>query len=539
MVNTAYFQQFGGSVSTISRAVSILGFQKVRNAALSLMLFDHLQNKVQASDLKDQVTSSYFSGVMSRELVAKLGIRNAEEAFICAMFHRLGKLLAVFYLHDESCEVTRVSKTRGITEDVAAVEVIGMSYTDLGLGVAKQWNLPERIVSSMKTASVAGVGNTDESKLRALSELSNRLADAAIAPNASVREGLMKSIDSDFGKPLGLDADKFDTLLRTAAETFSTEVRALGLPLGSSGFMKGLRSLTPAVDAGAAAAAATASAETVIGDDSIAAGATGNTGTAALAGEASRGKSGATRPPANLASTGSNTSIATGAARDANGAQQAAFAATNGGTQGGWTVGSDAALADNRLDTITPEMGVTPPGMNPMERANMLTAGIQDITNTLAGEYQLNDLLRIILETMYRAIGFTRVMLCTRHPQTNSLRGRLGFGADADQIIKRGFQVPLEVSKDVFYGAISKSADICIEDRDSERVRAYIPAWYRNAVNARGFVLFPVIVNKKPVALIYADHEEAGRLRFADGELNLLKTLRNQAILAIRQKSSG
>jgi serine/threonine protein kinase len=533
MVNTAYFQQFGGSVSTISRAVSILGFQKVRNAALSLMLFDHLQNKVQASDLKDQVTSSYFSGVMSRELVAKLGIKNAEEAFICAMFHRLGKLLAVFYLHDESCEVTRVSKARGITEDVAAVEVIGMSYTDLGLGVAKQWNLPERIVSSMKTASVAGIGNTDESKLRALSELSNRLADAAIAPNASVREGLMKSIDSDFGKPLGLDADKFDALLRTAAETFSTEVRALGLPLGSSGFMKGLRSLTPAVDAGAAAAAATASAETVIGDDSIATGATGGTGAA------SPGKAGATRPLANPASTGSNASIATGAARDANGAQQAAFSATNGGTQGGWTMGSDAALADNRLDTITPEMGVTPPGMNPMERANMLTAGIQDITNTLAGEYQLNDLLRIILETMYRAIGFTRVMLCTRHPQTNSLRGRLGFGADADQIIKRGFQVPLEVSKDVFYGAISKSADICIEDRDSERVRAYIPAWYRNAVNARGFVLFPVIVNKKPVALIYADHEEAGRLKFADGELNLLKTLRNQAILAIRQKSSG
>ena len=91
----------------------------------------------------------------------------------------------------------------------------------------------------------------------------------------------------------------------------------------------------------------------------------------------------------------------------------------------------------------------------------------------------------------------------------------------------------------MFYGAISNSADICIEDCDSERVRAYIPAWYRKAVDARGFVLFPVIVKKKPVALIYADHAEAGRLKFADGELNLLKTLRNQAILAIRQKSMG
>jgi len=542
MVNTAYFQQFGGSVSTVSRAVSILGFQKVRNAALSLMLFDHLQNKVQAADLKDQVTASYFSGVMSRELVAKLGIKNAEEAFICAMFHRLGRLLAVFYLHDESCEVSRVAKARGITEDVAAVEVLGMSYTDLGLGVAKQWNLPERIVSSMKTASVAGIGNTDESKLRALSELSNRLADAAASPNARVREGLMKSIDADFGKPLGLDADKFDALLRSAAETFSGEVRAMGLPLGSGGFMKGLRNLSPAVDPAAAAAAATATAETVIGEDSLATGGPAGPGKTAAgqtsaAGGAGKARAGSTS--ANAAATGEPSATGT---RAGGTAPAAALSETRGGpgaTQGAWTVGSEAALDDNRLDTITAEMGVEPPGMNPMERANMLTAGIQDITNTLAGEYQLNDLLRIILETMYRAIGFTRVMLCTRHPQTNSLRGRLGFGADAEQIIKRGFQVPLDVSKDVFYGAISKSADICIEDRDSERVRAYIPAWYRNAVKARGFVLFPVIVNKKPVALIYADHEEAGRLKFADGELNLLKTLRNQAILAIRQKSVG
>jgi len=200
---------------------------------------------------------------------------------------------------------------------------------------------------------------------------------------------------------------------------------------------------------------------------------------------------------------------------------------------------TEAALAGNRLDAVVVEMGAEQPGANPMERTNMLTAGIQDITNALAGDYRLNDLLRIILETMYSAMGFTRVMLCTRHPQTNSLRGRFGVGTDADLIIKRGFQVPLEASRDVFYGAISNGADICIEDCDSERVRPYIPAWYRKAVDARGFVLFPVIVKKKPVALIYADHAGTDRLKFADGELNLLKTLRNQAILAIRQKSMG
>ena len=52
-----------------------------------------------------------------------------------------------------------------------------------------------------------------------------------------------------------------------------------------------------------------------------------------------------------------------------------------------------------------------------------------------------------------------------------------------------------------------------------------------------GLVLFPVLVNHRPVALIYADANCAEALQFEPEELNLLKTLRNQAVSAIKQKS--
>ena len=388
------------------------------------------------------------------------------------------------------------------------------------LGVARQWKLPERIIATMKAAPTESLTNTDESRLCALAELSNRMADAAVAPNERVRAGMMQAIGGDFGKPLGLEPDQLDAVLRSAALAFTTEVKTLGLPVGSGAFEKGLRSFAAAA---AAADATGAPAQ--------------QTATGTLAPRTAAGTL-APRTATGVAAVGVGPRTAHGAA-EGTWVRVGAGPAPAEATAFDSTIGVESALAATMLNTAVPEMDSEAPGMNPQARANMLSAGIQDITNTLAGAYQLNDLLRIILETMYRAIGFTRVMLCTRHPQSNSLRGRLGFGADADAIIKRGFQVPLAVSKDVFYGAISKSADICIEDRDSERVRAYIPAWYRDAVQARGFVLFPVIVNRKPMALIYADHEEAGRLRFADGELNLLKMLRNQAILAIQQKSGG
>jgi hypothetical protein len=89
---------------------------------------------------------------------------------------------------------------------------------------------------------------------------------------------------------------------------------------------------------------------------------------------------------------------------------------------------------------------------------------MQDVTNALVGQYQLNDILRIILETMYRAMGFTRVILCVRDAPSNSLKGRFGFGANVDEIIRRGFAIPIGGTRDVFQASIANGADIMIED---------------------------------------------------------------------------
>ena len=80
-------------------------------------------------------------------------------------------------------------------------------------------------------------------------------------------------------------------------------------------------------------------------------------------------------------------------------------------------------------------------------------------------------------------------------------------------------------------------ADVYIEDVNAEKIRDHIPDWYRKLVPARSLVLFPIVINKKPVGLFYADCDEARTNRFEAGELNLLKTLRNQAVLAIKQHS--
>jgi hypothetical protein len=187
-----------------------------------------------------------------------------------------------------------------------------------------------------------------------------------------------------------------------------------------------------------------------------------------------------------------------------------------------------ALLKEELLDDSFANSGVA------VDAQAILTAGIQDVSNTLLDDFKLNDILRMILETMYRAMGFKRVVLCIRDPKAGCMQGRFGFGFDGNEVAK-AFRMPLSFTPDVFHVAMSKGVDLMISDINDAKIAERIPAWYRNAAHANSFVLFPLNIKGNPVALIYADSDMVGGLVIPEKELSLLRTLRNQAILAIKQ----
>jgi GAF domain-containing protein len=135
---------------------------------------------------------------------------------------------------------------------------------------------------------------------------------------------------------------------------------------------------------------------------------------------------------------------------------------------------------------------------------------------------------------MYTGMGFEHVVLCIKDGRRNAMCGKFGFGDGAQSLVKT-FDFSLAAQPDVFLVALQNNADILISDIDDPKIATRIPAWYRQHVAARTFVLFPIIVKGKPVGLIYADRPHAGDITIPEKELSLLKSLRNQAVLAIRQ----
>jgi transcriptional regulator with GAF, ATPase, and Fis domain len=170
-----------------------------------------------------------------------------------------------------------------------------------------------------------------------------------------------------------------------------------------------------------------------------------------------------------------------------------------------------------------------------LDSESILTEGIQEITNTLIEDHQLNDIMQMVLETMHRGMGFHRTLFFIRDVKNNQMAARFGFGQDIDIALKK-FKFSLDFAPDVFHLAINKGADLMLEDIAADNVTAKIPLWYRQTVSSQSFLLLPIMVNNKAVGMFYADMEQANSMQVSTRQLSLLRTLRNQSVLAIKQK---
>lgn len=459
LVNTAFYKSYGGgTISTISRAVIILGFDAVRNIAITLILFEHLQNKSHAAHLKDEFIRTLFSGVLAKG-IAKGSVKDPEEAFICAMFHNLGRLLAMFYFPEEADAVTKIMVQKECGEDIASAQVLGISYQDLGIGIAHAWGFPEQIVHSMRKLppGPVPVPTNPMGKLRIIAGFSNELCDVIASTPHEEKLKAIKKLAGRFGDSLPVPEKQLPATLERALDEITQFASTVRLSLQLSQFGKQVVLWT---------------------------GRTAKTGAA--------GKADSLADTEMLAATESVT-LAQAALPEASGSK------------------TDRGNAQA-----------------------ILTAGIQDISNSLVDSCSLNDILRMILETMYRSMGFQRVVLCVKDSRQNAMLGRFGFGQDINQIT-RHFRFPLSYTPDVFHAALSKGVDILISDINDPKIKERIPEWYRKSITAQTFVLFPLNVKNAPVALIYADKQQAGDIAIPENELSLLRTLRNQAVLAIKQ----
>ncbi len=240
VVNSAVYGQYGGSISTVSRAVVILGFEQVRAIALGIVIFEHLRNGEQADKLKDAAMSSFLSGMLAKTLWNEKDSNiHVEEAFIASMFHRLGRHLAIYYFPDEYREVSDLVESRGIDEAAAAREIFGSDFSEFGVAIGRDWNLPERLVAAMRPpppGKLKGNRNPD-ARISQLSAFANEVAETLGDDAAEHIEENLEAILERYEACVELDEDALKSAVATAVDATREFASIISVDLESAPFL--------------------------------------------------------------------------------------------------------------------------------------------------------------------------------------------------------------------------------------------------------------------------------------------------------------
>jgi eukaryotic-like serine/threonine-protein kinase len=471
MVNTAHFRNAGaGTIASVPRAVSLVGLAGIRTMALSLVLLEHMQDKKHVAHLKEMFLMAMMTGTLCDELSPSA--KAHDEPFLAGMMSQLGRMLTEFYFPEEATLIRRrVEPSWQRGEWSQAIEDRAVAEV-LGLSY-EQLGVGVTKVWGLPDSLRRAIARPEGAPpARAADSASDRLRWCVQAAS-ELALVLMQAPAESAAKKITAIGERYSRALNLPKEQFETALRSAQSHLQSMSNALGID----------------------LKDDS---------------------KARRLMPQALAVPTG-NVNPATDVALAAPPAPHDATMVVPASQRPG-----AAAPAAESADAAA--------------RMLALEEGISRVTSSLAGDsFKLNEVLRTILQTMHEGLGFRCVVFGLRDPKSGMITGRFGLGAPASALSAQ-FRVDVNPNGpvDLLTVACKKAADTLISDAAADNVRSRLPAWLQREADARSFVLLPMTMKSAPFALIYADCATPGGIVLGERELSLLRTLRNQAVMAFK-----
>jgi putative nucleotidyltransferase with HDIG domain len=144
LVNSAFFG-LRSKVGNIPHAITLLGFNTVRNAVISVSVIKALSNISDMNGFKisDFWTHSLSVAVASKHIADTTRLHNPDDCFIGGLLHDIGKLILVTNFESLFSEIWKMKKEENISFLEAEKRLNSMNHAQIGGYLASRWKLPK------------------------------------------------------------------------------------------------------------------------------------------------------------------------------------------------------------------------------------------------------------------------------------------------------------------------------------------------------------------------------------------------------------
>lgn len=226
-----------GEVTVVSRAVVMLGFERIRNLSLTLKLIEGFHNENPDIDLPGMMIRAFLNATLSSELAMRSGKRvDAEEVYIGALLFNLGEVVVAHTLPDTYRVMVQARRKGNCRWHKIQFDHLGSGFGEIGQDLAKSWGYPTSVVRSMS----ADEEPNHKDLVAALPLVSHRLLEQLHGQDAH-DEYSYSSLTEQLTKLTGLGVDQLsEVLLKTyrhaasMANDYGLEVRRMVPPFRPS-----------------------------------------------------------------------------------------------------------------------------------------------------------------------------------------------------------------------------------------------------------------------------------------------------------------
>ena len=396
LVNTTYYKTREESISTISRAVVLLGFDTVRNMCLSISLVDAFVRGNARDHLTYELARAIHAAVQARAIAIQRGDNSPEEVFIATLLYHIGDMAFWCFSEHQADELDTLMQQPGYTPELAQVEVLGFRLSELSSSLAQEWRLSPLLKEVLNTPQPGYARHLNITLAHELARKAERHGWQAVQTK-EVEERIARLIAQDE---------------KAARERLHHNAREAAHIAGHFG--------------------------------------------AASASKA---------------------------------------------------IPLPGLYMDERLPTA--EQAIVPQYLEP---DGMLQLKIlRELTQMLESTRNLNTVMELILEGIYRGVGMDRTLFALVTPNRRELRGKFALGHDAQALNESFHFLKHPQQQNLFFDLLEQGEEVWFDPQHNAQLRQSVGGAITRAVGTQAFFVAPIIVSGKRIGVFYADRAPSQR----------------------------
>ncbi len=146
LVNSPFYG-FSKQITNINYAIVILGFNAIRNLALTTFILDIRKDQMSGFDSQGYWSFSVNTGAVAEILAHDEDINIRADAFISGLLHDFGILILNQYFTDEFIVVKNYAQENHCTLLEAESTLLDFDHIQLATMLLEEWNIPDRITN--------------------------------------------------------------------------------------------------------------------------------------------------------------------------------------------------------------------------------------------------------------------------------------------------------------------------------------------------------------------------------------------------------